>query len=71
MLELELSTITQIQSTARNNGVQPLHPSFPVLVWVRRLLGWQTVEFNGRIWCRAVPLTNLQHGEIVILPPMR
>jgi hypothetical protein len=35
-------------------------------MWVRRLLGWQTTEYDGRIWCIAVPLTNLQHGEIVL-----
>jgi hypothetical protein len=33
---------------------------------VRKLLGWQSVEYDGRVWCRTVPLTDLQRSDIVL-----
>jgi hypothetical protein len=33
---------------------------------VRKLLGWQSVEHNGKVWCGTIPLTDLQHIEIVL-----
>jgi hypothetical protein len=36
------------------------------LMWVRRLPGWQAVEYDGRIRRGTVPLTSLQLGEIVL-----
>jgi hypothetical protein len=36
------------------------------LGWVRRLLGWQATEYDGRIRCGTVSLTDLQRGEIVL-----
>jgi branched-subunit amino acid ABC-type transport system permease component len=33
---------------------------------VRRLLGWQATEYDGRIRYGTVPLTNLQHGKIML-----
>jgi hypothetical protein len=66
---LELSTIVLIQPTLHSNGIQPLHPRFRSdrdLMRVRRLLGWQTMKYDRRIRYGAIPLTNLQCGEIIL-----
>jgi hypothetical protein len=36
------------------------------LMQVRRLLGWQATEYDGRIRYGTVPLANLQHGKIML-----
>jgi hypothetical protein len=36
------------------------------LMWVRRLLGWQATEYDGRIWGRTILFVDLQHDEIVL-----
>jgi hypothetical protein len=33
---------------------------------VRKLLGWQSAEYDGRVRCGTVPLTDLQRGEIAL-----
>jgi hypothetical protein len=33
---------------------------------VRKLHGWQSAEYNGRVRCRTILLTDLQHDEIVL-----
>jgi hypothetical protein len=32
---------------------------------VRWLLGWQSLEFDGRMRCGTLPLNNLQPGEFI------
>jgi hypothetical protein len=32
---------------------------------LRRLLRWQSPGYNGRVWCGAVPLGDLQPGEFI------
>jgi hypothetical protein len=36
------------------------------LMQVKRLLGWQPAEYDGRIRCGTIPLTDLQPGKIVL-----
>jgi hypothetical protein len=49
------------------------------LEWVRRLLGWLAIKFDGKMRCRTLPLSGLQPGEFVfftsyamagLVPPM-
>jgi hypothetical protein len=44
-------------------------PSFRLdrdILQVRKLLGWQSTEFDGRVRCGTISLTDLQHHEIVL-----
>jgi hypothetical protein len=33
---------------------------------VGKLLGWQSVEYDGKVRGRTIPLTDLQHGGIAL-----
>jgi hypothetical protein len=37
------------------------------IMWVRKLLGWQSTEFDGKVRCGTVPLTDLAHGGPLLL----
>jgi hypothetical protein len=40
--------------------------SYCDIMRVRRLLGWQSTEYDGRIQCGTTPLADLQRSEIVL-----
>jgi hypothetical protein len=65
---LELSATFQISSTTHDNGVHPPCLSLPVggdLTKLRRLLGWQSPGYDGRVWFGVVLLGDLQPGEFI------
>jgi hypothetical protein len=49
-----------------SNFLAPRFRSDHDTMWVRKLLGWQSVEYYGMVRCGTILLTDLQHDEIVL-----